>query len=415
MAVSERLLRSGKCGLRPGRTSAWLLSAVSVWVAFAAAGCQPASRPPTVSATPQTTATAQPLPTQLPATSFVVDLTWIDDHDGWALAAAPCGTDSYCPRLARTSDGGQTWEQLPNPPGTLQSGCLPGDCVSYIRFASATIGYLFGPAFYTTGDGGLTWRAGVEDLPVEAVEPGAGNVLRIVDNRIGCPGPCDRTVEAAVIGSSNWHPLLALPFASIPTRQISAKVIRQGSQVIYVPIFGDPGAGGGTQQAILFRSTDAGATWQQLTDPCGGSGATLKDAGDFAAGPGGFLVALRNPRAGAPPSFITTSSDRGSSWSQLRMLPGAAQNVAAASSSHLVATSGSTVGSGAATFMAWVSTDAGRNWQVAVADPEQLDPTTPPRTFLGFEDTLVGRWVGYPRAIWTTTDAGVHWVRRPSM
>jgi photosystem II stability/assembly factor-like uncharacterized protein len=360
---------------------------------------------------PPVTATPRPSATPRQDAWFVKDLTWIDDHDGWALAGTACGSDTFCPRLAHTTDGGQTWMRLPNPPGTIQSGCLPGDCVSHVRFATSTVGYLFGPAFYVTTDGGLNWRSTSLNLPVESVEPGAGSVLRIVDNSVGCPGPCDRTVEAAAIGSNNWRPLLSIPFARADSRQETAELIRQGSRVIYVPIYGSPSAGGGSQQAILFRSTDAGRTWEHLGDPCGGSGPTLKDAVGFAAAPGAFLAALCNRRDGESPAFVTTSNDQGSSWSQLHVLPGLAQEIAAASASHVIASTGSVFGSGPTSFTVWASTNGGRDWRTAVTDPEQLESSTPPSAFLGFEDSSVGRWVGYPRAIWTTMDAGAHWAR----
>ena len=33
--------------------------------------------------------------------------------------------------------------------------------------------------------------------------------------------------------------------------------------------------------------------------------------------------------------------------------------------------------------------------------------------YLGFEDSEVGRWATSPHAIWTTTDGGSSWTRRP--
>ena len=64
------------------------------------------------------------------AGSFLMDLTWVSDQRGWALAAAPCGRD-LCPRLAATTDGGRTWAALPDAarpgPGPHRAGRLrPG-------------------------------------------------------------------------------------------------------------------------------------------------------------------------------------------------------------------------------------------------------------------------------------------------
>ena len=43
----------------------------------------------------------------------------------------------------------------------------------------------------------------------------------------------------------------------------------------------------------------------------------------------------------------------------------------------------------------------------------RLDPRAPAADFLGFEDAQTGRWIGGPRYIWTTQDAGQHWHRQP--
>jgi photosystem II stability/assembly factor-like uncharacterized protein len=50
---------------------------------------------------------------------------------------------------------------------------------------------------------------------------------------------------------------------------------------------------------------------------------------------------------------------------------------------------------------------------LAVSHAELLDVAAPGSAFLGFEDSLFGRWVGSEGAIWTTEDGGAHWLRRP--
>src|SRR5260370_33608912 len=109
-----------------------------------------------------------PAPVPL-AGSFLMDLTWVGDQRGWALAAAPCSR-GLCPRVAATRDGGRTWTALPVPPGLSISG---GSEVSQIRFVSTSVGNLFGPALYQTDDGGRTWRR-VPRRPAGAPEPSPG-------------------------------------------------------------------------------------------------------------------------------------------------------------------------------------------------------------------------------------------------
>jgi hypothetical protein len=85
------------------------------------------------------------LPTPFPASAgpYVVDLTWVSDSTGWALAAVPCA-GQLCPAVAATTDGGATGQPLPSPPVSLyaiasaQGDCEQGDtCVSHIRSSSS--------------------------------------------------------------------------------------------------------------------------------------------------------------------------------------------------------------------------------------------------------------------------------------
>jgi photosystem II stability/assembly factor-like uncharacterized protein len=313
-------------------------------------------------------------------------------------------------------DGGKTWHQLPSPPALIQSvtvDCAKAPCISHIRFASAMFGYLYGPALLVTSDGGHTWRP-EPSLPVEALEPTQGHVYRIVYDHDGCPGPCDRTVEVAAAGSATWRTVLTIPFMAVESRQDSAQLVTQGSQDVYIAIYGDLAAGGGTQQAVLFRSLDAGRTWHRSSDPCGGSGTAVNDATSLAASTGGFVVALCEPRSGNSRLFVVTSSNGGTTWGPPHPAPGSVlQLIAAANPTHLALATGPTTGSGPITYTLYVSVDGGAHWSLAVSDPEYLDPAAPGSAFLGFEDSLVGRWVGFETAIWTTENGGAHWTRRP--
>jgi len=135
--------------------------------------------------------------------SFVMDLTWVSHTTGWALAASPC-SEGLCPQVARTRDGGATWERLPPPPASIQNGyvdCARQACVTNIRFASPSVGYLFGPALLLTRDGGRTWVR-EPGPPVEDLEPVSAKgktdpipVWRAVHarSRVGQPEAATRT------------------------------------------------------------------------------------------------------------------------------------------------------------------------------------------------------------------------------
>jgi photosystem II stability/assembly factor-like uncharacterized protein len=277
------------------------------------------------------------------------------------------------------------------------------------------IGYLFGPSLLITHNGGLTW-ARVPSPPVESLEPAPGEVVRVVYDHDGCPGPCRRMLEAAAAGSDDWRVFLASMPVQTTSNAVSAQVIRAGKEVIYVPVYGNLAAGAGNQQTTIYRSLDAGRSWVRLADPCGGSGARARDAISLAAAPGSFLAALCTTRD-AHAFAVTTSTDDGRTWGPRHPLPSSQQFfpdlIAAASPTDLIMTNSLVGGSGPYTYRLMLSTDGGAHWSTVVSDREQLDPNAPYATYLGFQDSRVGRWVGYPHAIWTTTDGGRRWTRGP--
>jgi photosystem II stability/assembly factor-like uncharacterized protein len=348
-----------------------------------------------------------PAPVPL-AGSFLMDLTWVGDQRGWALAAAPC-PGGLCPRVAATRDGGRTWTALPVPPGLSRNG---GIDVSQIRFVTTSVGYLFGPALYQTDDGGRTWRR-VPSPPVEALESSAGTVIRVVDGPggWGCPGPCTRTVQETTAGSAAWHTLLHIPWPN-PYGELAAQVVRQGTSVIYLPFYADLAKG--YAPAVIFRSTDGGKSWQRLTDPCGRIGQAMYDAGGLAAAQRGFLAVLCLPVNQTGLTFVRTSTDYGSSWSPPRPVPGGTGYylIAAASPGHLVVATGAAGGSGPSTYRLAVSADGGVSWSTAITGTLQVNPQAPGAAFLGFDNGRAGRWISDAQHIWTTRDGGLHWLRR---
>jgi len=360
-------------------------------------------------------------PTPIPASAgpYVVDLTWVSDSMGWALAAVACA-GQLCPAVAATTDGGVSWQPLPNPPVALfataaaQGDCEQADpCVSHIRFATSKIGYLFGPGLFMTVDGGESWQE-VTSPPVETLEAVGGNVIRVVYDHGGCPGPCNRTVEEAPAGSNAWRTLLQIPGAlQIPVGALdTATLILQGSQTIYLPIYGNPA--GGEPFTTLFRSLDGGQTWQQLADPCVSTTILADSATDFAAAPGGYLAALCFSITEPAALAVFTSNDAGSTWGSRLPVPGSVGLIAAPSPGTLVVGPSPTSGGGPDTSTLSVSTDGGLDWATAATDQVNLSAAPVGASlYLGFEDAMTGRWVGDDQTIWTTTDGGTDWTARP--
>ena len=346
------------------------------------------------------------------AYSWLVDLSWVSATDGWALAARPC-ISGTCARLAHTTDGGVHWQALPNPPARLQDGtvdCAKVACVSGVRFASPTVGYLYGPALLMTSDGGRTWRA-QPGLQVETLTIAGSQVYRVAYDHGGCPGPCLPTLQRAAIGSSAWRPLIGQ--LAYPGRSGAAQIVASGSTLL-LAMFGSQ-AGPVSAQAVVYRSADSGAAWQQRTDPCSGRGAGGKsaeeDLTDLAGAPGGFFAGLCSPHTGSG-AFVVTSSDGGESWQTAGALPSvqALALLAAASPTTLAVSTGAAGGSGVFTARLLVTTDAGRHWTAAATETQQILQAGVP-AWLGFETSQIGRWISAPHSVWSTKDGGLHWTR----
>ena len=345
------------------------------------------------------------------ADAWLQDLSWVSTTDGWALAAQPCTTGT-CARLAQTSDGGAHWQALPSPPARLQDGtvdCSKLACVGQVRFASPTVGYLYGPALLMTTNGGRTWQV-QPDPQVETLTLADGDVYRVAYDHGGCPGPCQPSLQEAAIGSTAWHTLIGQ--LTSPARNDTAQIVASGSTLL-VAMYGSQ-AGPTSAQAIIYRSTDGGASWQQRTDPCSGRGTGEKgeeeDLTDLAAAPGGFFAGLCSPHTGNG-TFIVTST-AGGSWHTAGALPNvqALALLATATPSTLAVSTGATGGSGAFTAQLLVSTDAATRWTTVATDTQQLTQANIP-AWLGFETSQVGRWISDPHSIWTTHDGGLHWAQ----
>lgn len=284
--------------------------------------------------------------------------------------------------------------------------------MSHIRFASTSIGYLFGPALFVTRDGGRHWARTPGPL-VEALQPGVGHVLRVAYAHSGCPGPCGRVIQEAAPGSSSWHTVLALGRTDAAFQGGPAQIVRAGS-AIYVPVYGNLAAG--DWPTIIFRSLDGGLRWTQVTDPCGRSAKTFYAAVGLAVTRGGFVAAACSPLDLTSPALVVTSTDNARFWGPARPVPGTAIDaglIAATNPCHLVVASAPVSGSGPFTYRLLTSSDGGRHWKISVTDPEQIVSGTPATAYLGFEDQNSGWWVGFANTIWVTHGAGTHWARLP--
>ena len=86
--------------------------------------------------------------------------SFLSPGSGFVLGGVGCTPGKACTaRLVATTDGGARWHVVKAPAVRL-SDLSAGGSVSRVVFASARVGWLYGPGLWSTRDGGADWRTG---------------------------------------------------------------------------------------------------------------------------------------------------------------------------------------------------------------------------------------------------------------
>ncbi len=226
----------------------------------------PSGVPTALQSTPPASPTTTAVPPDLTGVR-IIDATFDSAEEGWLLVTADClnGKPGKCTGLLHTTDGGASWQSLPNPPVNLPGvdNCA-SPCVDHLRFANPSTGYAYGDgyygssAFYMTTDGGKTWHAqkGVQAVALETYD---NNVIRVSPTQPGCGPPgCTYQVQTSAIGSTTWSAPIVLDQAAGTTT--GAQLVRGGDHDAYVLVTGQPGrrARRGRRPRCTARATTAG-------------------------------------------------------------------------------------------------------------------------------------------------------------
>jgi hypothetical protein len=339
----------------------WTRSVLATGVALLVAACGSVTSGPTGGSKTTPPGTVSPATNVPPAHSSVLSTSWVDAADGWALGLQPCGKGT-CASLARTTDAGRNWQGLPGLTAKIQDGtvdCSAQACVNQVTFASASTGYVYGPALMMTTDGGLTWHAQAGSQ-TETLTVAGGQVYRVSYTGTGCPGPCQPSLEEAAVGSTSWRTLIGR--LAQPDRSDSAQIVASGPDVL-VAMYGSL-AGPVPAHAVVYRSTDRGATWRQLPDPCGrlgpGGPSQEEDLIALGAASGGFFTGLCGPH-NTTSAVVVTSADGGATWRPTAAAPPGQEItfVAAASPTTIGVASSAMSGNGTGTARLLITTDGG--------------------------------------------------------
>lgn len=366
----------------------------------------PSTAPATHSSAPSSHSSAPtqagvgPVGGPVPAGFYAVDLTWVSNDDGWALGTAACGNPP-CTSILRTTDGGKSWVGIPAPRAELtetDTNTCGDSCgqVSNLRFANRLVGYAYGPnSLFMTTDGGASWQR--QSGFAYGLEVVAGSVLRVSAQAAGCQPGCTFRLQRAAIGSDSWQDV-PLPAGG---RSAGAILAASGNTVV-LDTYANPAGGAEDATSVVFTSTDAGANWQKVGEPCPRRGPVESDSMAATVAIDGsisVLCAQRGPYVPGHSIFTTTSTD-GTHFAAGAPLPDSKPSgvLGAVSASHLFALSVDSL---------YTSTDSGAHWTQVAGGP-------PGGVSIGFESASVGRVIGNAGAsgangTWTTTDGGQSW------
>jgi hypothetical protein len=335
--------------------------------------------------------TQPPAPTNpsdfTPLDTGIGSWTWVSEEHGWVLLRRPCA-EAVCPLLRETTDGGRTWRTLPTPDAR----------VSGVRFATAKIGWLFGPTLFETRDGGHTWTRTNSD-PVVDVEAANGVAMRMTTADRDCGAGCAQYLDLTKLGAGGWQRLPGPAIYQFP------QLLLQGRDAYVAGIPNFAGAG----EAELRASRDEGATWTEIRDPCAQPNRGYRTASASAA-PGG-VVAVLCLSVDQQQGTIRVSTDRGKTFGPPERVPSIPLN---AFFSPIAAGSRQTIAvaySDEHEYGVVVTNDGGVTWHTTLRPvaPATRETAHPPS--LGWQDANSARVSFNTNAIWTTRDGGRSWTR----
>ncbi|MGZ4729282.1 MAG: WD40/YVTN/BNR-like repeat-containing protein [Acidimicrobiales bacterium] len=319
-----------------------LVVALGALLALAAAACSsssPSSSPDGGGSTPTSPASSDsstgaggsgtPVPTGFEPAS----VTFVSADQGVVLGTSSCSSPP-CTAMAATDDGGATWHGLAAPAALLaaslrdpSSADAPG-AVSEVRFGSHLDGWVFGPALWSTHDGGEHWAEQHLDGTVTDLASADGVAYAVVTT---CPsGACEQgaSLYRTDAGVDDWQ---VVDGVSLPAE--GGQIELHGRAAWFVGPASSDGGG------ATFLSSPDGATWTSHDDPCSADDAFLDSVAPVDTD-NLFLLCVDDPGAGSQGKSVRVSTDAGATTTAKGSPPrgGIAAEIAAADSSSVAVT-----------------------------------------------------------------------------
>jgi hypothetical protein len=197
-------------------------------------------------------------------------VSFISNAVGYVLGTS--GRCGNCLSLARTTDGGGSWQTVPAPRLSYlepADGSQPTSAVSRVRFANSEDGWVFGPGLAVTHNGGASWQELTLPGTVTALEAVNGRAYAIVAGPATTSGSRLFCLYSSAVGSSVFRALPGVaavgfgPTLPGPTDPIALH--SSGPAMAGFVLLAWNGADNNTP--VLYATSD-GVHWERFPNPC---------------------------------------------------------------------------------------------------------------------------------------------------
>jgi photosystem II stability/assembly factor-like uncharacterized protein len=218
------------------------------------------------------------------ALEFQRRVIFINENVGYICGGSTTTADSLG-YVLKTTDGGQTWTQLPyNFKTQLYAISAPSENVIYTSAGSSLV--------FKSTDGGLTWSKSTIFATATTLWD-----IQFYNENLGYACGSSGRIFKTTNGGSNWT-LLTSPFG---TSTVYSMAILDSLTVVAVGV-----------SARAYKTTDGGSTWTTLS----------------AGIPGSYFIVRFYQNVGyigsyvSPVGYVSKSTDGGNTWTPLTTYPG---------------------------------------------------------------------------------------------